>query len=105
MKVKATYLGNNEALVAARYGVGEHVLKTHFILVDDKLAKGEKSKINEPKVNDEIEIDLNANERDDLALTQEAAYKMAQDKQDEVPPPELPFVETENVPGKRRKDS
>jgi len=64
MIVQAIYNGFGLATIQARMGVGERVVNFKF---DPE---------NEPEVNSVVEMDVNANERDEITLAQEKAYKL-----------------------------
>lgn len=85
MKVKVTYQGNNEILIPATYGVGERIIKSEFIL--DGKAK------NEPAIGAEVEVDIDANGRNEITNEQRAAYVSKQSPQNETPPPQPFFGE------------
>lgn len=94
MKVKGTYQGNNEILVAASYGVGESIVKSNYTLVDETDDKGKVLVAKtEPSVGTAVEIDIDSNGRDEVTLAQQAAYDAKQCPQDEIPPAQIPFGE------------
>lgn len=93
MKVKAIYQGNNEAILAARYGQGEVHIKTTFTLTVEAVpeviadtAKGiaavaavKAIKGNEPKVGSEIIVDLKDEAKNEETLAQESHYNNGKD--------------------------
>ncbi len=84
MQAKATYLGENKALLHARYGQGEKIVNTDFILEDvkeDKEAGIVAVKKNEPKKNAEIFLEIDANARGDENLSQEELYNKQKSEQ------------------------